>query len=988
MKKVQKTHGFALVATLILMALIVVVIVAYLGNTRTDRATSSAYANRLRAKTFGDAGLAAAVRLLYDNTKTGDYITAMPATSPVPHRLELYRPSTPSDYLRIDNAIGEILVSRANTTSLPAPTPQVDPRPAATTIAVPPAGSSFGLSDPGFGSTNSYDFNQIVRVGSTNAGRLVDPDAQPAFGQWVRVRNTSGDLIGRYAFFIEDESMKVNVNFSGNNLGGGVNPNLRVNDLVLPAPASTPTSQIQEIDPAASLRASEDRPGADSALMGVGAAGSRLHTMHTVGLLDQWKTNLPEYAHLLTILSRDSNTTARGWKRMDLNNIVAANSPSAAARKIADWIRDAWTGPTAIAALKQDPDGRYYQLYNNERLRLQIAANIIDYIDADNIPTDLGDIVPDTGLTAVPVIGIEKIPQLSAVFVIYQAQDRAIGATPGRTSAKVSMKLRFNFINLFDIPLDLQILSSGAGSAVLFDKIEVKGIPVITKFSEKVFDKSTIPYSVLVSSLKAVQGSGSSIPAGQDGVSGSGVRSFETDWLVLDEVREFKTGSSNPIFSPTDQMEVSILGPANTRIAKTAMTWSDTPSTGYRQSGTTTPGSTSSGDFLMDSVTGALATPTIPGVPRQIAAIFTQESSVPSGAGTLTRQFGDPRFRPDLLNEPWRRANRTDTESAFTASALQARVDQVDMEPRTAGCDWYDQVNDRPLAFIRNGPIRGIGELGHIAAAEYPWRTLYLQHPERPVNSTSPIVQDEVATKRRMESLDWVLTDLFKTSNTDVKSGGINVNSRFAVSGDHRVIDSLLLGAPVGDATATQQLITSDVVRKLVTNSGSTLVTAITDRRNLTSATPENDPVRPFFQIGQFAPVLSRLFSMSKLVAGESRSTVIYSALRSTPENSGEVNVNYRSDMQVEQAFRELSDSVTTRGDVFRILYVGQSIRDISRSGVRNGAVDGPEEIAAEYLGEVFVERRGAFVPVAGITDATKTSDSAYSVLSARVITE
>ena len=33
-----------------------------------------------------------------------------------------------------------------------------------------------------------------------------------------------------------------------------------------------------------------------------------------------------------------------------------------------------------------------YQMFNDSRLRLQIAANIVDYIDADNIPTDMGDV--------------------------------------------------------------------------------------------------------------------------------------------------------------------------------------------------------------------------------------------------------------------------------------------------------------------------------------------------------------------------------------------------------------------------------------------------------------------------------------------------------------------------------------------------------------------------------------------------------------------
>ncbi len=93
----RPASGFALIATLVMMALVVTVVVAYLLNSRTDRSTSSLYANRLRAKIVADAGLSAATNLLYQHTKTGNYITAMPAptvspsppASPIPIRLNL-----------------------------------------------------------------------------------------------------------------------------------------------------------------------------------------------------------------------------------------------------------------------------------------------------------------------------------------------------------------------------------------------------------------------------------------------------------------------------------------------------------------------------------------------------------------------------------------------------------------------------------------------------------------------------------------------------------------------------------------------------------------------------------------------------------------------------------------------------------------------------------------------------------------------------------
>ena len=87
--------------------------------------------------------------------------------------------------------------------------------------------------------------------------------------------------------------------------------------------------------------------------------------------------------------------------------------------------------------------------------------------------------------------------------------------------------------------------------------------------------------------------------------------------------------------------------------------------------------------------------------------------------------------------------------------------------------------------------------------------------------------------------------------------------------------------------------------------------------------------------------------------------------------------------MHVEQEFREISNSITTRGNVFRILYVGQSIKDINA----NGTVD-TNEVQSEFLGEAFVERQGIFQPDGTNPDAMKTSDSSYKIVDNRVITE
>ena len=1009
----SRPSGFALVVTLVLMALIVVVVVAYLGNTRTDRSTASLYANRLRAKMMADSGLTGATKLLYENTKYGNYITAMPApaapgAAPTPIRTELYRPVDPStasgspDYLRLNNAVGEVLISRADPAPLPVPTPQIDPRPPPATIPVPPTGDPWGLP-PTITTTNSFDFNQIVRVGTNDNGRLVHPDGQPAPGEWVRLRDAAGRLIGRYAFFIEDESMKVNVDAAGNSSGS---PHLRVNDLT-PVPASTPASQIQEIDPTALLPATANRPAASSALTALGSPGTRLPTKATTALLDEWKTHSPEAnAHLMTVRSKDNNTTAKGWQRLDLNAIVAAAESTgtnaakvAAAQKIADWIRDAWTGPTAIADLQQDADGRNYQLFNEDRLRLQIAVNIVDYIDTDNIPTDAGDLTP-TGFPApIPIIGIEKIPYLGHVMVIYEASGS------NGTTATLRVKLRFNFFNLYESDLDLQQSVT---------RIEVVGIPAIAKNNAVIFDQTTQVYSIPITQLTPLHPDGFIIrPPDMNGdvvtEAGSGARTYESDWVVPGQLVTFTgTQAERPEFrSLGTQLEVRVFGsgPGGTevRLDSTASQTSD-GQTGFQRG---TSGST--GNFLGTSTT-----------PRSTAAIYEHKRKPGTGA---TQDFGDPRFRPPILNDRWRRLTTlTDPQ------AVADRLNKMDTDastypnPRVYAVDWSNHYSNRPLAFHRNGSMLNIGELGNISFAEYPWRTGYLQPPERPSMSSDATTFAEI-TARRKDSLDYVLVDLFRARTALSRSGAVNINTQQqrTPSGSSTSLlpfQPLFIGVPLG--TTTPQATLTDTgsapaatristgVNVLVTTTtkpptgSATLgtdpksfrVSSVSNRRAMVSGqepTPDNDPVRPFFLTGELAATLARLVSASAASDTSSSDTstrVVYSALRNTPTTLSQANPNYRRDALVEQPFREVSNSITTRGDVFRVLYVGQAIRDQKNASGQLGEVESTSEVAAEFLGEAYVERQAVFEPDAANPNIMRTTDSNYRTVATRVIAE
>lgn len=958
------------------MVLIAIIVVAYLVSTRIERSTSSVYANRLRAKIQADSGLAAAIHVLRDNTRYGNYVTAMPAPVPTPASIytEIYRPADPADvnhgvksddYLRLDNAAGDILVSRAIAGTSAGPDARPTPEPIPTPLA---ATAAFSVTAPNFASGTSYDFNQTVTIGSAT-GRLVQPSPNPpppAYGEWVNVRDANSQLVGRYAFFIEDESMKVNVNSGGNNLGSG-SSNMRVNDLTTPLPASTPASQIQEIDPSAILPSAASRTTADTSLMNLGNAGSRLSTPLTLGLINEWNKSsngFPDYSRLATVLSEDDNTTARGWQRLDLNALVASASGNTAkvavATRIANWIHDAWTGLTAMTSLQD------YQMFGDDWSRKQIAANIVDYITSDNTPTDMGGVTPASFGTAVPVIGLKKTPYLSGVNIVYQASNSTYpGSGVGTFTATLKMRIQLQFQNLYETDLDLATAMGNTAQS----RIEIKGIPIVQKNGNTVYDGSTQTWTIKLSDLTPINGSGTIVPAGVDGTSSSGAKTFQTNWLdtqtvsfsvaASDKVPKFLAGSTtvkwfgNRTGNASDDFRIDDTAIVNNSVNTK---WCNTNCGGL------------SGDFLKDSASTA----------HQIAAInYTAGYQMAIVAGASP---SDPRYRGRLVSDRWNFDNsRTDADPADSSNKLDSLVDSVDVNCRPYGFDWFDYSGDRPLAFIRNAPLINVGELGNVAACEYPWRTIYFQYPDRLANTSASGPKTDIPT-RRTNSLDYVLADIFKTQAAQTRSGALNINTQQTLGTQQRALGSLFYLLPVGAQNLSQT-----ALDRVDNDPGSpSSAYSIANRRVIGGTSfSENAPVRPFFQNGDLAPVLSRLVNFSPGGSGTTgspaRSTVSYDILRNTATSTtekvnGSTNGNIQRDMQVEQMFREVSNSITTRGNVFRVLYVGQTLK--------NGLVQ------AEYLGEAFVKRSSVFTADPTNADIVRTTDSTYKLIANRVITE
>ena len=520
------------------------------------------------------------------------------------------------------------------------------------------------------------------------------------------------------------------------------------------------------------------RAAATEALANLGEIGNRVSTKTSVGLIPAWNNGALEpstFLHLLTATSSDDATTARGWTRMDLNRVVADAGPGNAgkvfaAQTIADWIKDAWTGQTGLSSLSS------FQVYGDERLRRQLAANIVDYIDSDSAPTDMGEF-PEGEPTAPAVIGIEKTPLLVEVDVIYTADD---ASPPSPTSARIGVKFRFNFFNMYDHDLRL---------SDYVQTISIKGIPVVVKNGMPIFDMEARTFVLTVGGDPGItdaliSAGGDNSPAGV-----AGARTFLSQEVASQTVTYIPGGSPTQFESGLLEIEVT---KDDARVESCRLALRDLQAKFSNASPQPNPN-----DFLE-------ATPR----PKEAASINASYEGIVVPGGSITPvAHGDPRWRPAIPTRRFYNLTRTDT-TRFTTSDDKAEIDS-----RTHAIDWHDYVGNRPLAYFRNAPMQSVGELGNVANCEYPWRSVYLQYAGRPESTIDAEVAAQVQDRRGSSAAaqtnpsllpqDYVLLDLFRTSSEVTRAGSINLNSQFNIRNvdgeiDQGAIPSLMSAIPIG----------------------------------------------------------------------------------------------------------------------------------------------------------------------------------------------
>jgi hypothetical protein len=279
---------------------------------------------------------------------------------------------------------------------------------------------------------NSVDLNADRWIGKPPDDNVTPP----LRAKWLEVlrdptrpkntnRNSAGEpinpAVARYAYWMEDESFRLNVNWAGNNPRGG--PDRQQNVLLGPSLGRSPAEAVVR----AALRRSDTIPSDRSEFAnGIlllqrqlsnsvdtrGLHGSlwstpyRLPTRDSVFLATDTQPEFPEeFKYLFTTHSSALNFSRGGVQRLNLNQVVFSNgtagttTDATAIRLQMDRILAAITNPYAMPSFGQ----RFYRLGRDPRNPLnatnevtaqhaqiylqKIAANIRDYVDTDSQPT-------------------------------------------------------------------------------------------------------------------------------------------------------------------------------------------------------------------------------------------------------------------------------------------------------------------------------------------------------------------------------------------------------------------------------------------------------------------------------------------------------------------------------------------------------------------------------------------------------------------------
>lgn len=982
-------HAAALVVTLIVCTVLAIVVVALMQNTGLDRASSAGMTNHYRAKLAAESGASAAMATVADLiTRYPDSVTVWQnigggaANGTNNEATVLYfrasggNSNVGASPAAFGSQVGLWAVPLVSRTSAPT---SLNNSPVALASIVNSVPLVSGVTT-NLNATNSiYTEPFVGSRTSTNAGAPVTAGQWVYITQFGGVTNATNPYVARFAYWIEDESFKVNVNVATNGLRGTGSLGLGPDEIRIDGAWRASTNPSLATADAATTVANRSIFGA------AGYPTVRSALFPALGN-DANISNSAEFRFLTTTRSAGLDLSRGGFKRFDINELTRGGS--SAYRLNADRFIAAITNTNSaplfgqrfyrdtnsINATNTVASGPTPTASNHSLIYLnKLAANVIDYIDADSQPTIFDNPTNATvtnyflrpvppagpafgihpmgggvdGTNSVAAIGVENVPRLQEYAIHARVRQMApIGFNTNVAFSPANFEISLDHYFEFWNPSPSDIVLSTNAYIIIYDQ-PTFGAGAVTGDLANPGRIVTLRLTNGYSLSGASYPNGIVFPAGQVTVLTTAPTNFVNTNLTGGMTANIISLLSSDVpgvnlFSGTTEQTNNSPAMGFDRLYMVALD---------ARSGTFSDYETAmllaTPDGVLDSFQG-LPIPTPGGAPaiRLMITNVALSNAIGStalaisngnffhvrggslrgnvsftGVGLPTHSTGDPRTlneQLEIINYATSGDGQTrfyDSGSSTTNIPAQSSLGLPNAS-FVLPTSWVDYSfigtasTEAPL-IVPNSSMRSIGELGHITdPARVPvtsamtsvvnarsgGRTLRIGQPELPG------WYDGNQTNGSRTWTSWRLADIFTTTNAVTIEGLINPNGVLRDRGValRAALNGLTyLPSPGGAPNTAGTTLSSNNITTLVTN----IVSRMTNTNSFNPAGSLN----PFWERGEVS-------ELGVLNAG-------------TALLGGGINMSNTIDRGREELIRRSMQMLTTRGSIFTVYVIAQSIQ-------------------------------------------------------------
>lgn len=427
-----KNRGSALVITLIVIVVLSVIVSAFLTSMSIERLTSQSYADVLRAELAAEAGFSEALGrmtgadLTFPVTAYEEYPTSAGGTAPA---LVMLKPNATWD----DVAERRYLVGSQAGTLPPGTEPATDmPTDFATDM------NAVVDNDP----------DGWIGLRDASGARREVP------AEWIYLRDTAGEVVGRYTYWVDDESARIDMSSAGGSESDGSHRRVDGSD-----PAEVAVHGLFDTnDSAAAFLTFRG---------GLGPSWRGLYGYRQAPSDAAWSEPVEMLKAAMGWGAKADERGALGVRKLNVNDWVAKSADFSTPPKRDELAQKV----IALGKFIDQADPTFGKRFYNgvpdtekEQYAIKIAANLQDYIDTDSQPTVIRNGLggwqepPDptedgAGAPDAPpaVFGKEVVPAVGE-YVGYHYPD------PGSDSLRIDHG--FEVWNVHTKPIDLSKLGN------------------------------------------------------------------------------------------------------------------------------------------------------------------------------------------------------------------------------------------------------------------------------------------------------------------------------------------------------------------------------------------------------------------------------------------------------------------------------------------------------------------------------------------------